>query len=44
MPPGQHSSFGIMRADLDFGYTNANRFSNEEARRMLSRLRADARK
>ena len=40
MPPGQHSNFGIMRADLDFGYTNPNRFSDEEARRIQSRLRA----
>lgn len=40
MPQRAHSTFGIMRADLDPGYTNPGRFSNEEAQAIRSRLRA----
>ena len=40
MPQRQHSRFGIMRADLDVGYTNPGRFSDEEAQTIRSRVRA----
>jgi hypothetical protein len=44
MPQGQHSRFGIMRADLDLGYANPGNFSDVETRRIQSRLRANANK
>lgn len=44
LAPGQHSSVGITRADLDFGYTNPGRFTDEEAHRIQSRLRANVNK
>ena len=42
LPPGQHSSVGIMRADMDVGYTNPSRFTREQARNLQRRLRADS--
>jgi hypothetical protein len=38
LPPGSHSRFGIMRADLDLGYLNPNRFTADQARLMRARL------
>jgi hypothetical protein len=40
MPQRPHPSFGIMRADLDVGYTNPSRFSDDEGERIRARLRA----
>jgi hypothetical protein len=40
MPQRPHPSFGIMRAAIDVGYTNPNRFSGEEGQSIRTRLRA----
>ena len=32
LPKGSHSSYGIMRADLDLGYRNPDRFTAEQGR------------
>jgi hypothetical protein len=40
MPPGQHSTFGIMRRDVDFGYDNPNRFTDGESTKIRATLRA----
>lgn len=42
MPGRKHAPFGIMRGELDFGYTNPGRFSNDEALVMRRRLRTAA--
>lgn len=36
--PARHSNYGIMRPDLDLGFTNPNRFTDDEARRIRARL------
>lgn len=38
MPERRHSRFGIMRGDLDAGYSNPASFSGEEAQTMRKRL------
>ena len=38
LPPISHSRYGIMRADLDLGFTNPARFTDDQAKR----LRAEA--
>jgi hypothetical protein len=34
LPPVSHSRYGIMRADLDLGFRNPARFTDDEARRI----------
>jgi hypothetical protein len=38
LPPGSHSRYGIMRADLDVGYANPNRFTDDQATFLRSAL------
>lgn len=34
LPPGSHSGYGIMRADLDLGYVNPSHFTDDQARKL----------
>ncbi|MGH9384151.1 MAG: hypothetical protein ACRD2N_07695 [Vicinamibacterales bacterium] len=38
LPPNSHSRFGIMRADLDLGVSNPDRFTDDQARTIRARL------
>lgn len=38
LPPGSHSNYGIMRADLDLGFVNTDRFTVAQARRLRAGL------
>jgi hypothetical protein len=40
LPARGHSSYGIMRGDLDLGFTNPDRFTADEVRRMHAVLTA----
>lgn len=42
MPGRKHASFGIMRGEVDLGYANPSRFSDDEARAMRRRVRESA--
>lgn len=38
LPLGSHSRYGIMRADLDLGFVNPNRFTDDQARSIRAEL------
>lgn len=38
LPPGSHSNYGIMRADLDLGFVNSARFTVDQARKLRAGL------
>lgn len=38
LPPGSHSNYGIMRADLDLGFVNPDRFTVDQGRRLRAGL------
>jgi hypothetical protein len=38
LPPGSHSTYGIMRADVDWGVENPARFTREQAATLRARL------
>ncbi|MGQ0734400.1 MAG: hypothetical protein ACT4QD_12175 [Acidobacteriota bacterium] len=40
LPPNSHARYGIMRADLDFGFSNPNNFTEEQARVIRARVAA----
>lgn len=37
LPRGSHAPYGIMRGDLDLGFTNPNRFTSEQAQAIRER-------
>ena len=38
LPAGSHTRYGIMRADMDWGFENPNRFTEEQARSIRASL------
>jgi hypothetical protein len=38
LPPNSHSSYGIMRADLDLGFSNPHRFTKDQAQAILTAI------
>ena len=38
LPPNSHAPYGIMRADLDLGFSNPDRFTDDQARAIRSRV------
>lgn len=38
LPAGSHTRYGIMRADMDWGFENPNRFTEEQARSIRANL------
>jgi len=38
LPPGSHSNYGIMRADLDLGFVNSGRFTADQVRKLRAGL------
>lgn len=38
LPPGSHSNYGIMRADLDLAFVNTDRFTDDQAKKLRAGL------